>query len=147
LGQAFTQRAQIKPGAADQDRQAARRQRCRDLGKRQFAPRGRRSPLGSIEKTVEAMRRPRLLGWARSRGENAQVAIRLQRVGVDDRAAVVFGQRQREGRFPARGRPGDDDDGVLVQLGASFEASLRKAPQDEDGLWMPSRKSLILSWL
>jgi hypothetical protein len=57
----------------------------------------------------------------------------------------MLGQRQRQRRFAAGGRPGDDDDGVLGQLSASFEASLREAPQDEDGLWMPSRKSLILS--
>jgi hypothetical protein len=37
---------------------------------------------------------------------------------------------KRQRRFPARGGAGDDDD-VLLQLSASFEASLREAPQDE----------------
>jgi hypothetical protein len=32
----------------------------------------------------------------------------------------------------------------LDKYRASFEASLREAPQDEDGFGMPSRKALIL---
>jgi hypothetical protein len=67
----------------------------------------------------------------------------LQGIGIDDRALVMLGQRLRERRFAARGGTGDDD-GVPLQFSASFGASLREAPQDEDGLWMPSTKSLIL---
>jgi len=75
--------------------------------------------------------RPHLFGRAGSRTEDTQISIDLQAVGINDSAAVMLGQRQRQRRFSAGGRPGDDDNGGLAQLSASFEASLREAAQDE----------------
>jgi hypothetical protein len=41
--------------------------------------------------------------------QDAQIAIDLQRVGVDDRAAIGRRQREREAGFTARRGAGDDD--------------------------------------
>jgi hypothetical protein len=68
------------------------------------------------------MRRPSLFRRAGPGGEHLEVAIALQRISIDDRAAVMLGQRQRQRGFATRGRPGDNDDGVLAQLIVSFEA-------------------------
>jgi hypothetical protein len=67
-----------------------------------------------------------------SGGQDVQVAVTLQRIGIDDRAAVMLGQRQRKRRFAARGWSGNDDDGISVQLSASFETAASRLPQDEE---------------
>jgi hypothetical protein len=43
------------------------------------------------------------------RGQDAQIAIDLQRVGIDDRAAIGRRQREREAGLAARRGAGDDD--------------------------------------
>jgi phosphoserine phosphatase len=74
--------------------------------------------LGRVEKAVEPMRRPLLGRSLGARGQDAQIAVDLHAVGVDDGAAECVCQLQRQRRFAARGRAGDDQDGRLVASAA-----------------------------
>ena len=117
--QPVLQGTQIEAGAADDDRQAPRLLRSRDLVERQRTPARGGPAIGSIEKAVEAMRRARQCGHVRTRGQDVQVAVALQAVGIDDRAVQGLRQRQGERRFAACGRAGDDED----RLAADFLAT------------------------
>ena len=55
------------------------------------------------------MRHARLLGRGRARGDDAQVAIDLHEIGIDDGTAELRRQRKRQRRLAARGRSGDED--------------------------------------
>ena len=63
---------------------------------------------------IETVRRGRLGRFVRPGGQQAQLAIDLKGVGVDDGAAELGGDGKRQRRLAARGRPGDED-GVGVQ--------------------------------
>ena len=67
--------------------------------------------LAGIEKAVEPMRHALFGSLVWTRCQDAQIAIELLAVGVDDGAAQGVGQRQGQRRFAARGRTGDDEDG------------------------------------
>jgi hypothetical protein len=65
------------------------------------------------------MRDALLFLGGRTRGQDAQLAVHLHRVGVDDGAADAFGDGQRQGGFAAGGWAGDQQgrwivDGFLV---------------------------------
>src|SRR5262245_33231253 len=64
---------------------------------------------------VEEMRYARLLLRSRTGGEDAQVAIDLHGIGIDDRAAERLRQRQGQRRLAARGRPCDQDGVACVR--------------------------------
>jgi len=55
------------------------------------------------------VRRARFLLRRRPRGDDAQVAIDLHRVGIDDAAADPLRQRERKRRLAARRRPGNQN--------------------------------------
>ena len=85
--QPLGQRLEVEPGAADQDRHAP----CA-LGLVQrragiLAPAPDRIVLGGIDMAIEPVRHPRLLRRARPRRDDAQIAIDLHGIGVDDDAA------------------------------------------------------------
>ena len=56
---------------------------------------------------VQQMRNARFLRRRRTRGDDAQIAIHLHGVGIDDAAAELFRQGQRQRRLAAGGRPCD----------------------------------------
>ena len=71
------------------------------------------------------MRRPLFGSRVGSRRQDAEIAIDLPAVGVDDGAAEGLGELERESRFAARGRTGDDEDGrgVLTACAGRLVAS------------------------
>ena len=60
------------------------------------------------------MRSPRHVSRAWTRGQDAQIAVQLDAVGIDDQAVERRGQFERKSRFAARGRTGDDNDRRLL---------------------------------
>jgi hypothetical protein len=57
----------------------------------------------------EAMRGSRLVRDGRPRRDDAEIAIDLHGIGVDDNAAKPFGYSQRQRRFAAGGRACNQD--------------------------------------
>src|SRR5581483_10954595 len=105
-GETFGQRLEVEPGSADEDR-------------------GPASPPGLVERSaglgepcagrvarcrgyvpVEPVRNPRLVFEGRPRGQHAQLAVDLHRIGVDDDAAALCREFQRQPRLAAGSRPG-----------------------------------------
>ena len=78
------------------------------FGQRRVAPPGDAARFRGGTDAVERMRDPGLVLRRWTRRQHTQFAINLHRVGVDDRAAQPFGDFQRQRRFPAGGRAGDD---------------------------------------
>jgi phosphoserine phosphatase len=109
--QTILDRTEVKTGAADEDRQPSFPCRQRDLVEGQRAPVGDRAAFGSIEKAVKPMRHPLFGRGVGPRGQDSQIAIDLPAVGIYDGSAEGVCQLQREPRFAARGRTGDDEDG------------------------------------
>ena len=98
-GQTLRQRAQIEPGAADHDRQPARGARGVDLGERHPAPAPGRARARRRRARRRAGAAPAPPPPVRPRGQDREIAIDLHAVGIDDRAAETFGERQRQRRF------------------------------------------------
>src|SRR5262245_40257884 len=104
-GKSRCKRLEIEAGAADKNRHAALID-C--IIKRLFgvvAPAPNGIIFRRINMTIEPMRHARLLRFSRARGYDAQVAIHLHRVGVDDDAVEPLRERKRQGRLAAGGRP------------------------------------------
>ena len=120
LRQSAGQRLEVKSGTADHDRHAAERCRLGQYRGDVADPAAHRVILRRVDMAIEPMRRARLLFGRRPRGDDAQIAIDLHRVGIDHDAAEFFGEPQRQRRFSAGGRAGDEDgagdrhDGVAV---------------------------------
>src|SRR5207248_4823513 len=66
---------------------------------------------------VKQMRHARFLRRRRARRENAQVAIDLHGIGIDDRAAERLGQGKRQRRLAARGRACDKHRPLCCPIG------------------------------
>ena len=58
-----------------------------------------------VDMAVEPVRHARFFRGRRPRGDDAQIAIDLHGIGVDDGAAEPLGQPQRQRRLAAGGRP------------------------------------------
>jgi phosphoserine phosphatase len=109
--QTSLQRADVEAGAADENRQPAC-SCCRShLVERQRPPIGNRAALGGIEKAIKPMRRPLLCGRVGPRRQDTEIAIDLPAVGIYDGSVEDVRQLQREYRFAACGRTGDDEHG------------------------------------
>ena len=78
-----------------------------------------------IDMTIEPMRHARFLLRRRPRGDDAQIAVDLHGIGIDDDAAGSFSKRQRQRRLAAGGRPCDKQ-GLACRLPALFLACLLK---------------------
>ena len=87
VGEALDESLEIKARAADEDRQAARGARLRQHGCGIAKIVSDREVHRAVDMAVEPVRRLRLLLRRRSRGEDAQVAVDLHRIRVDDQAA------------------------------------------------------------
>jgi len=59
---------------------------------------------------IEQVGRARLFRRRRTRRDDAQIAVDLHGIGIDDRPAVLFGQRQRQRRLAAGSGAGNEDD-------------------------------------
>jgi phosphoserine phosphatase len=105
--QTLRQHLEIKPGAANENRENAPLARLSEglfgLGEEGA---GRKIHRG-IDVTIEPVRNLSLLLPRRPRGEDREVAIYLHRVGIDDHAAGFLRQCKRERRLAAGGRPCD----------------------------------------
>lgn len=102
--------AKIKSRAADKNGKAARLCGGGDLVEREGAPPRGGAALAGVEKAIEPVRHPPLGGLVGTRRQNAEIAIALQAVGIDDNAAQDVRQIESECRFPARRRTGDGED-------------------------------------
>ena len=81
------QNAKVKAGASDKNREAAGICSCRDLIERKCAPLRGGPTLGSIEKAIEPVWHSLLGSLVGTRGQDAEIAIALQAVGVNDDAS------------------------------------------------------------
>ena len=109
VGEALDEGLEVKARAADQDRQAARGARLRQhrCGVAQIVSDG--EVHRAVDMAVEPVRRLRLLLWGRSRGEDAQVAVDLHRIRVDDQAAEPRREVEGERRLARGGRACNED--------------------------------------
>jgi hypothetical protein len=55
------------------------------------------------------MGHPGAVSGSGARGQDLELSVALQAVGVDDGAAKIFGQFERQGGFAACGRTADND--------------------------------------
>src|SRR5690606_19164617 len=108
FGQALRQRFEVEAGAADEDRCLVSCANVSDRGERVGEPTAGGVALGGVDAAIEVMRRLGLLFYRRARGENAEIAIDLHAIGVDDFAADTLSQRQRQRGLAAGGRAHDE---------------------------------------
>ena len=91
---------------------------------------------------VEPVRHPRLLCRRRPRRDDAQVAIDLHGIGIDDDAAGFLRQRQRQRRLAAGGRPCDKH--RLVCSMSEFTPACPSSPRSS--AIPPTPRSIARSW-
>ena len=99
---------EIQAGAAGQDRQAACGAGLLHRGQAFAAPPGDAAGFGGGTDAVEGGGDAGFFVRRGAGGEDAEFAIHLHGVGVDDRAVAAFGDGQRQRGFAAGGRTGDD---------------------------------------
>jgi phosphoserine phosphatase len=109
--QTLLERPDVKTGSADQNWQPPRGSDGGNFVQRQATPIGDGAALASVQKTVEPVRRALFSSGIGTRRQDAEITVNLQTVGVYDGAAECVRQLDRERRFAARGRTGDDEDG------------------------------------
>ncbi len=108
-GEPLRQRLEIESRAADEDGRAAVAPRLSQRRARGLQPQGNRIIDRRVDMAEQAVRRSRLLLDCGPRGKNAQIAIDLHRIGVDEDAAGRQREPQRQRGFAARGRSRDQD--------------------------------------
>ena len=99
---AFDQGAQVKAGAAAEDRQLPGRVCRMDFGAGVGRPGRHRAGVRAVPIAVEPVRHARFVLSRGPGGDDPEVAIDLRAVGIDDHAAKAFCQRQGERRLAAR---------------------------------------------
>src|SRR3984893_18264464 len=128
------QRLEIQAGAADENRQAVLPARFRQHLCRIGHPVTRGKIHPGIDVAIEPVRNLGLLIGRRPRRDDAQIAIHLHGIGVDDDAAGFLRKRKRQRRLAAGGRPCDKHGvaGVLsrIHLKMSLVATLICNPAD-----------------
>ena len=107
VGKPAQQRLEVEAGAADEDRQLVPRARLGQRRRRVLEPGADRTVHRGVAMAVQPVRNARLVVRRRPRGNDAQVAIDLHGIRIDDDAAAFFGQRQRQRRLAAGRRPCD----------------------------------------
>ena len=116
LGEAFGQRAEIEAGAADDDRPQPGGARRRRAPRRRRAASRRPNSASRRRRGRRAVRRAGEIGVVGTRGQDAPAGVDLAGVGVDHAAAVALGERQRQRRLAAGGRPGDQHRAAVRHL-------------------------------
>src|SRR5262245_34957035 len=104
-GKPRCQRLEIEAGATDKNRDMAL---INGVVERLFGgptPASDGIVFRCIDVAVEKVRYARLLLWRWTRGYDAQIAIHLHRVGVDNDAIELLGERECQSRLAAGGRP------------------------------------------
>ena len=81
----------------------------RDLAPCHFRPVRGGAGKGAVANAVKSVLRSLQLVTAGGSAEDAQVAIDLRAVGVDDDAPNLLSKRKRQRRLAASGWPGNDD--------------------------------------
>ena len=109
--QTLLDRPDVETGSADQNWQPARGGHGGNFVQCQATPIGYGAALAGVQKTVESVHRAVFGSGIGTRRQDAEIAIDLQAVGVDDGAAECIRQLDREPRFAARRRTSDDEDG------------------------------------
>ncbi len=105
--EATCQGLEIEPAAAGKDCQPPVAARPRERHGGIFDEATDRIILRGIDMAVKQVRRPREVAKPRPRRDDVKVAIDLHGVRIDDNAIDFLGQRKRECRLAARGRPCD----------------------------------------
>ena len=106
-GETARQRLEVQAGPADEDGQALFRARLRQhLGSIRHPGAGRKIDR-CVDMAIEPVRRAGLLLHRRPRRDDAEIAIDLHGIGVDDDSAGLLRQFERQGRLAAGGRPCD----------------------------------------
>ena len=116
----FEQRLEIKPGAADDDGTSPLLASLYDGNVSIACEAARGIGVAGRHEAVESMRNAGLLLRRRPRRENAQLAIDLHAVGVDDDAAGMLGNRDCKRGLPASGRARNQD-GPQMMIGCAHE--------------------------
>src|SRR6267154_112436 len=93
-------------------------------------PATRREIHGGIDVAIEPVRHDSLLFRRRPRGDDAQIAIHLHGIGVDDDAAGCLCELKRQRRLAAGGRPCDMPIDIVVQPQAWRRKKLFLAEMD-----------------
>ena len=107
VGKPAQQRLEVEAGAADEDRQPVQRASLDKCGSRILEPGADGTVHRGVAMAVQPVRNARLVVRRRPRGNDAQIAINLHGIRIDDDAAASFGQCQRERRLAAGRRPCD----------------------------------------
>jgi hypothetical protein len=105
--QAAGERLEIKAAAADKNRQAAVRARLSKRGRGIGDPGAGGKIHAGIDMAIEPVRNTRLFLHHRPRRQDAEIAVDLHGIGVDDGTAEPFRKRKRKRRLAAGGRPCD----------------------------------------
>ena len=75
------------------------------------------------------MRHTRFFRRRRPRGDDTQIAVHLHGIGIDDRAAELFGKLERQRRLAAGGRPGNQDGGWFLHGLEAARVPLVQSPR------------------
>ncbi len=104
-------RPDVKTGAADHNWQASGGDDGGNFVQRQTTPMSDGTALAGIQETVKSVCGALFGSGIGTRRQDAEIAVDLQAVGVDDGAAECIRQLEGERRFAACRRTGDDEDG------------------------------------
>ena len=107
VGEALGQGPEIQTRAANHDGRASPLGDLREHRARGRQPTADRPRLRRVDDAEQVVWRDGFLVLAWPSGEDAQVAVDLHRVGVDDLAAVFPGEAQGQGRLAAAGGAAD----------------------------------------
>jgi hypothetical protein len=103
--QALREDIEVKARSSDEDRNATIGTHAFECSARIVLIAANRITVRHRHVAVKQMRRALLVFDRRPRRQNTQLAIDLHGVGIDHGAADALGQRKRERRLAARGRP------------------------------------------
>ena len=117
----FDKGAEIKPRAADNDGETPARCDLTHHPGGANRPEPGRERLASRDHAIKMMRHARFLRLGGTRGQHPHLAIELHGIGIHDFAAEPFGQRKRQRRLAAGGRPCNKD-------GSAHRLTQEKAP-------------------
>jgi hypothetical protein len=110
------ERFEIEAAAAGEDRHPALRTRRYERGAGIAQEAADRIVFRGVHVPVKQVRNARHFGRTGPRRNDSQVAINLHRIGVHHNAADPLGERDREGRLAARGRPCDKHRNLVLHV-------------------------------